>query len=261
MAGLLDLDCRLRFFSRRVGARVGYLGFLELLQAAMEAALEAKRKEAEADAEVAAANEAAKFAAAALAPPEAPPDWLARNTAAPPLDLTFSKLRLCADIASAEERKDDTRANSRASSRASSRPLSRMGGVRNSRYEYDINAVTSARLNNNKLTCLDGLADALVPRLQPFQIAQQLLWLDLSFNLWVITHWTSRLLRPAHNRSLRMCCKLMAAVIIAQPYRRRACPARLPVSQGVVSPLEPYQKRCRLGAPPSSVRVGKSVYP
>ena len=93
---------------------------------------------------------------------------------------------------------------SRGRSRSSARPLSRSGvaGLRDSQYSCDIEAVTSLRLNNNNLLDVEGLLPCIMPRLEPFHVAPQLLWLDLSFNR--LTDVEEALLEFTHLRVLYM---------------------------------------------------------
>ena len=160
------------------------------------------------------AEMAAKFgggggpaASTAASPMPMPENWRARCRSTTPLDFSFSEVSNTEELA---EKKPIERPSSRPSSsrsarssgRSSARPLSRSGvaGLRDSQYSCDIEAVTSLRLNNNKLLEVEGLLPCIMPRLEPFHVASQLLWLDLSFNH--LTDIEEALLEFTHLRVL-----------------------------------------------------------
>jgi hypothetical protein len=146
---------------------------------------------------------AAVGASTAENPMAMPENWRARCRSTTPLDFSFSEVSCMQDLSEKKPVEREPPSSRRPGSRSSrSRPPSRNGvaGLRDSQYSCDIEAVTSLRLNNNRLLDVEGLLPCIMPRLEPFHVASQLLWLDLSFN--GLTDVEEALLEFTHLRVL-----------------------------------------------------------
>ena len=118
-------------------------------------------------------------AAAAAAPRamEMMEDWRKRCRSVEPLDFSFSGVGTWAELGQ-KQPNPPRHASSRPSTSQSSRSRrartpGSVAGLRESQYACDLSVVTSLRLNNNRLTQVDGLLPWALPLLEPFHSVKQ----------------------------------------------------------------------------------------